>query len=282
MDCGLRFLGVPLDACRAENQFLFLERAPQADSPPVSLRASSVRPSGCCESDGMGYCSAVSTRFTPRSSTARLSILRQSALSWKQGGRSTSEKGKSLLHQKSHKSSKQPAKVCHEDVICQFARDSLQLVHWSKARKKNVHTTTVEALLFLQGLRPRAWCIRYTLSGPMVCALFPFSLGNGTHHSCFLNSVVGHNRSRDLVGISAPEKIFSPPPPANTLPAPQPPASDPTPLPGIFNKKTEAHPLLAPRTPPSLTPSRKKQKNIRNVHQGEEGCKVANTHFFLG
>ena len=76
------------------------------------------------------------------------------------------------------------------------------------------------------------------------------------------------------------KKIFSPPPKkkipqfaAHTLPAPRPPSWKPPPL-GIFNKKNRPPPpLLAPRTPPSPSPTREKIKNIsetstKSIKQG--------------
>ena len=71
--------------------------------------------------------------------------------------------------------------------------------------------------------------------------------------------------SWNLVGISAPKKKkFSPPPP-NSSQAPS------RPLPPLllgFSVKKPTPTLLAPRTPPSPS-SRKKIKNIQNVHQGK-------------
>ena len=75
------------------------------------------------------------------------------------------------------------------------------------------------------------------------------------------------NSLQYLVGISAPKKIFSPPPPpiprkhpprlAPRPPRPHPPRPPP-PLLGFSIKKIP--PLPAPRTPPSPPPSRKNKK----------------------
>ena len=69
-----------------------------------------------------------------------------------------------------------------------------------------------------------------------------------------------------------PEKIVLPPPlppiPCRHPPDPSPPPllRDPHPL-ALFNKKLTPLPFLAPRTPPSPPPSRKNEKDIRNVHR---------------
>ena len=66
--------------------------------------------------------------------------------------------------------------------------------------------------------------------------------------------------------ISAPKKILAPPPPQNpqlapdTLPAPWPLSLLETPLLGFSIKNRPPPPLLAPRTPPSPSPSRNAKK----------------------
>ena len=88
----------------------------------------------------------------------------------------------------------------------------------------------------------------------------------------------GGSQLHYLAGISAPKKIFSPPPPPppnrpNSLQTPsRPPRPPPHPLlgepppSGIFNKNRPPSLPVAPGSPfPS--PEQKKIKNIRNVHQ---------------
>ena len=86
--------------------------------------------------------------------------------------------------------------------------------------------------------------------------------------------------SKDLVGISAPKKKYlGPPPPPNSPQTPsQPPRPHPSwenpppPLLGFSIKTDPPPPSLSTRTPLSPPTSRKKIKNIRNVHRERAGC----------
>ena len=69
-----------------------------------------------------------------------------------------------------------------------------------------------------------------------------------------------------LGGHFGPEKKYLAPPPPPKFLADSLPALWETP-PGSVKKKNRQHPILSPRSPPCPPPSRKKIKNIRNVHQ---------------
>ena len=73
-----------------------------------------------------------------------------------------------------------------------------------------------------------------------------------------------------LVGISAPQKKYLPPPPpkfsADTFPAPLPPLprpGEPPPPPGIFSKKPTSPPSRSPPDSPFPSPEQKKSDVVR-------------------
>ena len=88
-------------------------------------------------------------------------------------------------------------------------------------------------------------------------------------HDLYLQT--SRNADLSLVDISAPKRIFSPPPPNSPICRRHPPATSAPPPPrhppcGIFNKQSRPPPPGASNSPFPL-PEQKKIKDIRNVHQ---------------